>query len=67
MTLTFQLYLGKNGLTVTETIVPRRTAVLSGTVAAMNKAFGIELKKYGMEQESTVVAQVRFIFRRSCD
>ena len=34
------------GLTVKETSAARRTVILSGTVAAMNKAFGVELKQY---------------------
>lgn len=34
------------GLTVKESSVPRRTVILSGTVAAMNEAFGVELKEY---------------------
>lgn len=34
------------GLTVKEKSVPRRTVILSGTVTAMNKAFGVELKEY---------------------
>jgi kumamolisin len=33
-------------LTVKETSAARRTMILSGTVAAMNKAFGVELKQY---------------------
>jgi kumamolisin len=36
----------ENGLTVKETSAARRTVILSGTVAAMNKAFGVELKQY---------------------
>ena len=35
-----------NGLTVKEKSTARRTVILSGTVAAMNKAFGVELKEY---------------------
>ncbi len=35
-----------HGLTVKETSAPRRTVILSGTVAAMNEAFGVQLKKY---------------------
>jgi kumamolisin len=35
-----------NGLTVVEKSPARRTVILSGTVAAMNKAFGVELKQY---------------------
>jgi kumamolisin len=34
------------GLTVKETSAARRTVILSGTVAAMNNAFGVELKQY---------------------
>lgn len=34
------------GLTVKEKSAARRTVVLSGTVAAMNQAFGVELKEY---------------------
>jgi kumamolisin len=33
-------------LTVKETSPARRTVILSGTVAAMNEAFGVELKEY---------------------
>jgi kumamolisin len=33
-------------LTVKETSAARRTVILSGSVAAMNKAFGVELKHY---------------------
>jgi kumamolisin len=36
----------EHGLTVKETSAPRRTVILSGTVAAMNEAFGVQLKKY---------------------
>jgi kumamolisin len=36
----------EHGLTVKETSAARRTVILSGTVAAMNKAFGVELKHY---------------------
>jgi kumamolisin len=36
----------EHGLIVTETSAARRTVVLSGTVAAMNAAFGVELKEY---------------------
>ncbi len=35
-----------NKLTVKKTSAARRTVILSGTVAAMNKAFGVELKEY---------------------
>jgi kumamolisin len=35
-----------NGLTVVEKSPARRTVILSGTVTAMNKAFGVELKQY---------------------
>ncbi len=34
------------GLTVKESSLPRRTVILSGTVAAMGEAFGVELKMY---------------------
>src|ERR1700677_294619 len=34
------------GLTVKEKSAARRTVILSGTVAAMNNAFGVELKQY---------------------
>jgi kumamolisin len=34
------------GLTVKEKSAARRTVILSGTVAAMNRAFGVELKEY---------------------
>jgi len=34
------------GLTVKEASLPRRTVILSGTVAAMSEAFGVELKVY---------------------
>ena len=34
------------GLVVKEESAPRRTVILSGTVAVMNKAFGVELKEY---------------------
>jgi kumamolisin len=35
-----------NGLTVVEKSPARRTVILSGTVANMSKAFGVELKQY---------------------
>ncbi len=35
-----------NKLTVKEKSAARRTVILSGSVAAMNKAFGVELKEY---------------------
>jgi kumamolisin len=35
-----------HGLTVKETSAARRTVILSGTVTAMNQAFGVELKRY---------------------
>jgi kumamolisin len=35
-----------HGLSVVEASAARRTIVLSGTVAAMSKAFGVELKQY---------------------
>lgn len=35
-----------HGLTVKESSPERRTVIVSGTVAAMNKAFGVELKQY---------------------
>jgi kumamolisin len=34
------------GLTVKDKSAARRTVILSGTVAAMNRAFGVELKEY---------------------
>jgi kumamolisin len=36
----------EHGLTVKESSPDRRTVILSGTVADMNKAFGVELKQY---------------------
>jgi kumamolisin len=36
----------EHGFTIKETSPPRRTVILSGTVAAMNEAFGVQLKKY---------------------
>jgi kumamolisin len=39
-------FASEHGLTVKETSAARRTVILSGTVAEMNKAFGVELKKY---------------------
>jgi len=36
----------ENSLTVKEKSAARRTVILSGTVAAMSKAFGVELKEY---------------------
>lgn len=36
----------QHGLTVKEKSAARRTVILSGTVAAMNAAFGVELKTY---------------------
>ena len=36
----------EHDLTVKETSAARRTVILSGTVAAMNNAFGVELKQY---------------------
>jgi kumamolisin len=36
----------EHGLTVKEKDAARRTVVLSGTVAAMSRAFGVELKQY---------------------
>lgn len=36
----------EHGLTVKETSAARRTVILSGTVAAMNQAFGVELQQY---------------------
>jgi kumamolisin len=43
---TVESFARENGLTVKETSAARRTVILSGTVAAMNKAFGVELKQY---------------------
>ena len=39
-----------HGLTVVEADLGRRTVILSGTVAAMNQAFGVELKQYEYAQ-----------------
>lgn len=36
----------EHALTVKEISAPRRTVILSGTVAAVNEAFGVELKQY---------------------
>jgi kumamolisin len=36
----------EHGLMVKEASAPRRTVILTGTVAAMNEAFGVQLKKY---------------------
>lgn len=36
----------EHGLTVKEKSAARRTVILSGTVATMNQAFGVELKQY---------------------
>lgn len=36
----------EHGLTLVEKSPERRTVILSGTVSAMNKAFGVELKQY---------------------
>jgi len=36
----------EHGLSVVEACAARRTVVLSGTVSAMNKAFGVELKQF---------------------
>lgn len=36
----------EHGLTVKQKSAARRTVILSGTVAAMNEAFGVELKQY---------------------
>lgn len=36
----------EHNLTVKEESIPRRTLILSGTVAAVNEAFGVELKQY---------------------
>jgi kumamolisin len=36
----------EHGLTVKEKSAARRTVILSGTVSAMNEAFGVELKQY---------------------
>ena len=40
----------EHGLTVTEKSLARRTVILSGSVAAINKAFGVELKQYQYPQ-----------------
>lgn len=39
----------QNGLTVKEESAARRTVILSGTVSAMNNAFGVQLKEYEHE------------------
>jgi kumamolisin len=39
-------FAGENGLTVVEESPSRRTVILSGTVADMQKAFGVELRQY---------------------
>jgi kumamolisin len=39
-------FASENNLTVKETSAARRTVILSGTVAAMNQAFGVQLKQY---------------------
>jgi kumamolisin len=41
-----------HGLTVVESSAPRRTIVLSGTVAQMNQAFGVELNRYQTATET---------------
>ena len=41
-----------HGLTVTETSVPRRTVVASGSVENMNRAFGVELARYQAPTET---------------
>jgi kumamolisin len=43
-------YAREHGLTVTSTSVPRRTVMISGTVADLIKAFPTELKQYDSEQ-----------------
>ncbi len=42
----------KNGLKVVDANLARRTVILSGTVAQMNKAFGVELARYKTPTES---------------
>jgi len=41
-----------HGLTVVESSIPRRTVVLSGTVAQINGAFSVELRRYQTAQET---------------
>jgi kumamolisin len=41
-----EAFAGEHKLTVKEKSAARRTVILSGTVAAMNEAFGVELKQY---------------------
>ena len=40
------------GLTVVESSIPRRTVVLSGTVAQVNQAFGVSMKRYHTSTET---------------
>src|ERR1700683_533471 len=41
-----------NGLSVVETSIPRRTVVLKGTAAQMNKAFAVDLGTYESTDET---------------
>jgi kumamolisin len=41
-----ETFANQHGLTVIESSPARRTVILSGTVAAMSEAFGVELKQY---------------------
>jgi kumamolisin len=41
-----EAFASEHKLTVKETSAARRTIILSGTVAAMNEAFGVQLKQY---------------------
>jgi kumamolisin len=45
-----ELFAREYGLTVKEKNAARRTVILSGTVAAMNEAFGVDLKQYQYSQ-----------------
>jgi kumamolisin len=45
-----QAFAQEHGLAVVEIDLGRRTVILSGTVAAMNQAFGVELKLYEYDQ-----------------
>lgn len=42
----------EHGLEVVESSVPRRTIILSGTVAQMDRAFGVELSRYQSPTET---------------
>src|SRR5579871_6637733 len=41
-----QAFAARNGLTVTEVSAARRTVLLSGTIAALGQAFGVQLANY---------------------